>query len=108
MRRVLTQEQIEEAKKLRLSGKTKRELAKIFDVGETTIWENVFSNKKRFRIFYYLKKQPDTRPQCSKCEIKLTRVLKYPSYIPLNYAIEDKCITCYLEEIGKTYKDLYE
>lgn len=51
--RVLTDEQIQEAQQLRLSGFTKRRLAKHFDVSETTIWDNVFKaysrRSKRFK-----------------------------------------------------------
>ena len=47
MYRKLTEEQIQEAKDLRKKGYTKRQLAELFEVSSTTIWENVFSNKKR-------------------------------------------------------------
>jgi DNA repair photolyase len=62
--RVLTDEQIKEAQQLRLSGFTKRRLAKYFDVSETTIWDNVFKEyskrcpkykreKKKFKVIRY-------------------------------------------------------
>jgi transcriptional regulator with XRE-family HTH domain len=54
--RALTLEQLEEAKNLRQQGLTKRELAEYFGVGQTTIWENVFSQKKRIRVTIYANK----------------------------------------------------
>lgn len=45
MSRVLSPEQLEEAKQLRLQGFTKRQLAKKYGVGQTTIWDNVFYYK---------------------------------------------------------------
>lgn len=42
MPRVLTLEQIEEAKALKDDGYTKRQLATLYGVGQTTIWDNVF------------------------------------------------------------------
>lgn len=107
MKKILTQTQIDEAIYLRQQGKTKRELALLYGVGKTTIWENIFSKVKRKRIHIYIPKKPDTRKTCPICEIKLTREIKYPQYIPLNYEVEDKCITCYLDEKGLKYKDLY-
>jgi len=47
MSRLLTLSQIKEAKKLRRSGYTKRQLAEMFEVGQTTIWENVFFDRRK-------------------------------------------------------------
>ena len=46
MSRILTIEQIKEAKQLRKQGHTKRQLARLFEVAETTIWDNVFRSGK--------------------------------------------------------------
>ncbi len=108
MRKVLTDEQIKEAKNFRICGKTKRELAKMYGVSETAIWENVFSNKKRFRVYFYKKKEKDNRPVCEICTIKLTREVKYPSYIPPNFAINSTCIMCLMSQMGFDYQDLYK
>lgn len=104
--RVLSDEQVREAKRLKRDGVSKRALAKMFGVGESTIWDNVYSQKKRVRISIFTKKEPRTGAKCKKCEIFLTRELKQPQYIPLNYQILDTCITCYLNENGLKYKDL--
>lgn len=105
MKKVLSPEQIAEAKILHREGYSKRRLAKYFGVSPTAIWDNIFTEKKRVRIYVW---QPKFRQgqRCSRCEIFLTREIKYPSHIPPNYQITDKCIGCYLEEKGLKYKDL--
>lgn len=97
MRKVLTPEKLEHAKFLKEQGKTKRELAFIFQVGETTIWENLYRKK----IYIDL-----SRPICSNCEIFLTKIINY-HHIPINFQIGNKCITCFLEGIGLNYKDIF-
>lgn len=106
MKRALTPEQIKTAKELKQDGYSKRNLARKFKVSPTTIWENVFAKTKRIRI--YIRKEHYTRSgaQCKRCEIFLTREIKTPLHIPLNYQILDRCIGCYLEERGLKYKDL--
>ena len=48
----MTEKQIAEARQLRSEkGYTKRKLADYFSVGQTTIWDNVFCEKKEQRIF---------------------------------------------------------
>ncbi len=44
--RVLTQEQINYGKKLRSTGYTKDQIAELFGVGSTTVWENIYASKK--------------------------------------------------------------
>ena len=53
--RLLTEEQVIEAKRLRNSlGYTKLELAKKFEVAPTTIWYNIYGRKRRTKkIFIY-------------------------------------------------------
>lgn len=45
-KRLLSQEEINEAHKLRQEGWTKRQLAQKFEIGETTIWENIFITRR--------------------------------------------------------------
>lgn len=97
-RPILTQQQIDHAKKLKEQGKTKRELASIFNVGATTIWENVFRQK----VYY-----PSYQPRCLECEIVLTREIP-GTFIPLNFKIGKICIGCYLKQKGIKYIELIE
>jgi len=46
--RILTQEEIAHAKALKEKGMSKRQLARYFEVGSTTIWDNVFGQRKRY------------------------------------------------------------
>jgi len=104
MRKALTDEQLEIARSLKAEGKTNREIAKLFEVGKTTIWENIYATKKRVRIFkVYIQKPP--KEHCRVCEIAITRELK-GNYIPMNFKIGQTCISCYLESRGQSYKDL--
>jgi hypothetical protein len=102
--RVLSFDQIREAKRLRKSGKSKRELALYFNVGQTTIWDNVFNSKprkKRIIIERY-----DSRPCCERCGIKLTR--KVEKYIPINFKVGNLCISCFFEVNGLKLKDVFD
>lgn len=59
-RRVLTDEQIALAKKLRKEGFTKNKLAEYFNVGSTTIWQNVYTTREEWnksRKVYFLKRK---------------------------------------------------
>lgn len=110
-RPILTQEQIDYAKYLKENTPTtKRKLARLFGVGETTIWENVFTDKKRVRI--RIPRPIDNRPHCTGCEVKMSRDLPliHPlhkkRYVPANFQIGDKCITCFLEALGLNYSDI--
>lgn len=96
--KILTNEQIAQAKLLRKQGKTKRELAVIFNVSTGTIWNNVF------RVRYVYKKNI---LRCEKCEISLTREIPN-RYIPLNFKIGNQCIACYLKEKGIKYIELID
>ena len=98
--RVLTQENIERAKQLKDSGATKRELAEIFGVGQSTIWDNVF---RRVRI------ESTILEQCSVCEIRLKQEVTIEDGIkklPFNYKLGDKCLHCVLQLKGLDWKDL--
>lgn len=46
MYRKLSQEQITEAKQLHEQGYTKRQLAEMYEVSQTTIWDNIFRKVK--------------------------------------------------------------
>lgn len=116
-RAVLTAEDIQFAKQLRKEGKSNREIARHFEVGKTTIWENVFSTKKRERTYrsIFKKRGPDTRPCCVRCEIRMTRDVRvhHPSpvsiyQIPANFQMGDRCLGCYLLAKGLTHMDLVD
>lgn len=107
----LTKEQIQEAKQLKEQGLSKRKLAEVFEVGSTTIWENIFcDNYKRPKritvttttISY---RNKDNISKCPICEKLLTKEVNSKT-IPLNLQIMDRCITCYLRSIGLEYMDL--
>ena len=44
--RVLTDEQIQEGKRLRSDGYTKDKIAELFGVGSTTVWENIYATPR--------------------------------------------------------------
>lgn len=95
---ILTPEQIKQGILLRKQGKTKRELAILFNVSTGAIWNNIYRKK----IVY---KKNILR--CSECEISLTREIPN-KYIPLNFKIGNKCIGCYLKEKGIKYIELID
>ena len=103
--RALTDEQITLARELKNNGKSNREIAKIFEVGKTTIWENVYSTTKRTRTIIYRKRVLYPRDHCVRCEIGMTKEVSTTT-IPLNFQIGDKCLNCYLELHGQHYIDL--
>lgn len=107
MKKVLTPEQILLGKSLKKEGKTKRELAQMFEVGQTTIWENIFASGKRIRITKSIKRPRPIRIHCKRCDICLTREVK-DNYVPLNFQIGEKCVSCYLEERGFEYIDIIQ
>jgi len=47
---VLTKEQIEEGKRLKEQGYTRKQIAELFGVGHTTVWDHIYSTKKRKHI----------------------------------------------------------
>lgn len=81
--KILSPFEIEEAKELRKLGFTKRQLAERYEVGETTIWENIFNTKKRER-----------KPQVKKF---IPRFRKIPSVI---------CLMQELRQDGYTSKEI--
>ena len=115
--RVLTKEQVNEARRLKTQkGLSKRKIARYFEnqgveVGETTIWWNVFSKRKRPKQVNYYRLHGLKRPKkeicipCVKCEICITKEFE-DQRIPLNYQVGDKCIDCYMRSIGLAYTDL--
>ncbi len=98
---VLTKIQIEEAKKLRSSGYSKRKLAIYFGVSPTTIWENVFLSERRKRIYVYKKKVPVER--CITCGVKIYRGKQGIFH---NLKVGKECLACFLERNGLTYSDI--
>lgn len=107
MQRVLTINQIKEAKQLRKQGYTKKKLAELYGIGETTIWENIFTNRKRVRVFIYSKKTKPIRQVCENCEVYTTKQLNYKN-VPINYQMGNKCLACYLERNGLKYKEVFK
>lgn len=107
--RVLSPEQIAEAKRLREHfGYTKRKLADYFEVGQTTIWENVFSTRRRTRrIYFTTTRQKRLCEPCDTCEICMRT--DFPNgRIPLSYKVGTSCILCYLRRIGLDFMDISE
>lgn len=100
--KILSQEQIDQAKQLRKTGYTKKQLAILFEVGETTIWENVIDPRKRIRdrtIYFkrYVRKKAQRNQcvPCANCEICLTDELEN-NLPPLNYRVGNQCIQCFI------------
>lgn len=98
----LTTEQIDRAKSLREGGLTKRELATMFNVGQTTIWDNVFRIRK-------IRLETEITAKCNRCEIRLKdefELIGNVKRIPHNYKLGDKCLDCVLEEKNLTWEDM--
>lgn len=99
--KLLSQEQIDQARKLREAGYTKKQLAIVFEVGETTIWENIYPKERTRNRASYFKKYILKRQRrnaclpCKNCEICLTDELEN-NLPPLNYRVGDQCISCYI------------
>lgn len=113
-KRLLTQQQIEEARQLRDKlGIGKRRLAELFNVSSTTIWENVYLTSR----IELVQRQKQKRLElirirrscvpCSVCNICMRSDI-IDNRIPLSYRVDDKCIVCYLREHGLEYMDLYK
>jgi hypothetical protein len=105
MRKTLTLEEIENAKKLKEEGKSKREISFILKIPQTTIWDNVFNNKPRIREYKPYNKPIETRIPCERCEIMTVDYIN-SAFIPHNYRVAGMCIKCYLEIKGIPYLDL--
>lgn len=107
-RRVLTDEQIQYGKKLRKEQKwTKAQLAELFGVGKTTIWENIFSTAPRVRIQHKRIFRRNICIPCTKCEKCMTQIIK-DNHIPINLQVGEVCLNCYLEKLGITFPELLE
>lgn len=106
--RVLTKEQITEGKKLRKDeGFTKAQLAELFGVGKTTVWENIFSTARRVRIQHKRIYRKRVCIPCAKCEKCMIQVIK-DNYIPDNLEIGGICLSCYMRKLGKGFINLYD
>lgn len=88
MSRVLTEQQIQEAKTLKLSGYTKRQLADRFKVGQTTIWDNVFYYKGK-KVRHYEPRKKDV-PKIAKYKIIVfvVKLKKSEGYTSMDIANE--------------------
>lgn len=114
--RVLTPELIAEARELRdthhySKRRIQRHLYEVYGlrVSDRTIYTSVYSPDTRVRNRTEYFREYFSRPRkacvpCPSCEKCMTRELDRT--IPLNYQIEDRCITCYLRGIGLTFMDL--
>ena len=105
--RVLTDEQISEGKELRQKGYTKAQLAEMFGVGKTTIWENIFSTTPRVRIFHKRILRRNICIPCPQCEICMTQIITN-NVLPINLQIGEICLTCYLKNKGINFYEIYE
>lgn len=113
--RILTQDQINEARTLREKfGLTKREIAGVFNVGATTIWDNIYSinghktrKEKRELHKITLRTIKIKCMPCVVCGICLKEAIE-DHRIPLAYRVGEKCVVCYLREKGLEYMDLYK
>jgi hypothetical protein len=115
--RVLTQEQIDEAKELRRRNSkyyTLNRLAQMYEVGKTTIGENINPRKRADRREYFkvyfrvrIKPQKSVCNPCAVCTICMTRIFE-DNQIPVNYQVGNTCISCYMESIGLRYINLLE
>jgi len=103
--RVLSEEQIKQAKELKEQGKSKRQIAFILGVAQTTVWDNIFNTKKRVRVYKKYLKPVEKRKPCAKCEILMSKQIK-GNFVPLNYQVGDICSGCYLDEMNINYVDL--
>ena len=103
--RVLTDKQIEEGKQLRREGYSKADLAKLYGVGKTTIWENIFATQKRTRIYHKRAAKKRQCIKCANCEICLTLDFE-ENNIPVNLQVGNTCLSCYLDTLDKTILDI--
>lgn len=118
-RRILTDEQINEAKKLHARDPkkwNKKTLAFKYGVGETTIYENVYATKKRVKDYvktrtycYFCNNPLEKHARCSECEILLhDDILKgeytedYCGADGINYTARagNLCVKCYCAKNG--------
>lgn len=95
-RPALNSEQIEEAQKLRSKGYSKKQLADYFNVGQTTIWENIYRPKEQKLIEVVIIREPLVR--CRSCKFAMTKVIK-DDQLPFNYNMGEVCLDCYLDEV---------
>ncbi len=103
--KLLTQEQIIEGKALKEQGYSKRRLAEIFGIGQTTVWENIFADEPRVRLYKKREYRKKVCIPCSTCEICMTTTI-FNNQIPLNLQVGDKCIGCYIKLKGINFMDI--
>lgn len=108
--RSLTDEQVAEGKRLRLQeGYSKSELAELFGVGMTTIWENVFATTKRIRQKSIRKAVRERREcvRCARCEICMT--FSYDdNLVPMSLMVGGTCLSCYMRGMGIDFNDILQ
>ena len=103
--KLLTPEQIQEGKELKDKGYTKRRLAEIFGIGQTTVWENIFSTSKRVRLYNKRVYRKKICVPCKQCEICMTNIIK-DNFIPVNLQVGETCLSCYMKEKGINFMDI--
>lgn len=103
--KLLTDEQIVEGKALKEQGFSKRRLAEIFGIGQTTVWENIFATEQRVRLYKKREYRKKVCVPCTKCEICMTTTI-FNNQIPMNLQVGDTCISCYMKEKGINFMDI--
>jgi hypothetical protein len=112
--KILTTEQIQEAKELRIKDPkrwTKDKLAQRYGVGATTIWENIYATERRVKPYvktrtccYFCDKPITNHLRCKTCDILLHDDILEGEYTEehcgadgLNYTarVHDECVKCY-------------
>lgn len=127
--RVLTDEQVSEGIWLKdRLGFSKMALARKYNVSSYAIWFNIFVPVSKKREIYLTRSlsrvsPPEYQHTCSDCGIGLTdnisdkrvsilnqingELIPEDRRIPTAYKMGDKCISCYLREMGIQFTDLY-
>lgn len=94
-KKILTDDEIKEAKRLKeKENLSNREIAKIFEVGKTTIWDNIYKTKFRKREQKAYKKYQ----RCEKCGI-----LHNADIQVINENIGNICLGCVINRL----KDMF-
>lgn len=99
----MTKIQILYAKRLRMKGKSNREIAKILNLPKTTVWENV----------YRIKKEPISDERCNKCECLIINEVEIEHIgaqrykkVPHNFKLGNNCLKCIMKDKDLTRDDL--
>lgn len=103
MKRVMDSDQIKEARILKKDGYSMRSIGRLLGLARSTVWDNVFRNKKKVTVHFTL----EHLSKCEICEIYMTPEIDIKTrFIPMNYKINDTCLACYLKQKGVHYADV--